>query len=640
MKAIQKIFDFLASFEFLFILLVLIVIAMSIGTVLPQQSAPEDYIKFWGKVKTQEQQAAQQGMMAQAKEPEIDSERGERIYNRYRSLGLLNLYHSMWFLILSYLLCFNVFLCVIKRWTKMRLFAINIKRIKLPGWEKVKFPIPLSWKEDKPITLVETYFLLGERIRKAGFKLTKGEASLDATVPSTDGKRQPSMESVTIVAWKGFPQKPMSLIFHLSIIIALVFCGLGSLYAFETTIMLEKGVVADDWLNRGELASKTLQGELVGLPPSLSMSEPVANPLADTMKEVIAPSDAIQKIKSSDSTFIDKIKNAHYSMVSNPFTIDHFDRLILYPKFYKAELADFYSEYVEYKFKPSAKDWFPTVRFLNDSGDTLHEWVAESNYPAKFKGVQYHISDYLYKFQLLIESPDGSMVILPSESPDGRGFPGYYARKAYGWKNETIKLDQIGAELTVKSIYAGKLFKSERAKEWEDIEPYVDVNIKMLETPPVSPAVIPSEQGTITGNLSDQVSTGTGTSSTPDSSMNQGGMPSKPPEYVKLRTRGGYMKSGEAPLSVGSYKLYLGEINPIVEFGVRHDPGIAWFYFFGYLACIAMALKIYYPAYRLRISIDSQDKEHVTLSYNLTGWGLFSNVNAIRKNITLPKDIN
>ena len=105
MKAIQKIFDFLASFEFLFILLVLIVIAMSIGTVLPQQSAPEDYIKFWGKIKTPEQQAPQQGMIAQAKEPEIDSERGERIYNRYRSLGLLNLYHSMWFLILSYLLC-------------------------------------------------------------------------------------------------------------------------------------------------------------------------------------------------------------------------------------------------------------------------------------------------------------------------------------------------------------------------------------------------------------------------------------------------------------------------------------------------------------------------------------------------------
>ena len=618
MKLINCTFKILSSFELLFVLLILLALSMAIGTVLPQQDDPENYIRFWGSEKTKTEipaEAMQSAAMQPAEKPspEIDRAKGERVFKFFRKLGFLNLYHSTWFLVLCYLLMLNVFLCFVKRWSKASLFLGIVQSIPARAWEVKTFPIPIDWEEEKPIKLVEAYLLLSNRLRKSGFALKGGKTALDAVNPTTNGKSGSQLEQLTMVAAKGITAKPISMIFHVSLVISLLACGLGSLYAFETKVLVEKGVKVDDWLNRGEFASKTLAGELVGMAPSLLMSEPRVLPLADSKKENVPPSNALDRLRQMDKSFTDKVTSAHKSMVANPFTIDHFDRLISYPGFYAVNLVDFTTDYVSYKKKPSPKRWFPKVQFLDSKGSVLYEKVASSNYPAKFKGIMYYISDYSYKFQVIVEAPDGSIAVLPSTPPDGKGFAGFQSRMAYGFETRTFRIDPLPGEFKVKNIYYGRLFPTEKAADFEMIEPYVDVQYAEPGTESSKPGM---------------------------PSMNDGGMPSKMPEYVKLTTAEGYRKLDQEPLTIGGYKLYLGEINPVVEFGVRHDPGIPWFYFFGYLACLAMALRIYYPSYRVRITIETKGEDLIHLSYNLQGWGLFSNTPEIRKNITLPKDIN
>ena len=609
----KKIFDLLSSFELLFILLALIIIAMALGTVLPQQSDPENYIKFWGSPKPAPEAQSQMTGMQSPSPVAVDREKGERKFNMFKSLGFLNLYHSTWFLVLCYILLLNISLCFLKRLMKANLFQAKVRVLPIREWERKTFPIPIGWSEERPIKLVEAYLLLSSKLRKSGFAIKGGGTAMDVVNPVTNGKHGSQLESLTMFATKGITAKPMSMLFHISMVLALLACGLGSLYAFESTILLEKGVKTDDWLNRREIASKTLSGELVGMAPSISGEEPRAIALDESKKESVSPVDSLSKIISADKTFMDKVVSAHKSMIANPLTIDHFDRLISYPKFYGAELQDFTIEYVSYKQKPSYKRWLPTVKFLGPSGKVVYKKVARSNYPAKWSGIEYYISDYLYKFQLIVESPDGTSTTFPSVPPDGKGFAGFKARKDFSMEPSTVKIDPLPGELKVKNVYAGRLYKTVSSKDFEMLDPYVDIRY-----------IAPGAEGK--------------TPSMPG--MNDGGMPEKMPEYVKLRTKTGYEKANEQPVTIDGYKLYLGELNPIVEFGVRHDPGIIWFYFFGYLACFAMALRIYYPTYRLKITIETRGEDLVNISYHLLGSGLFSNAPEIRKIIILPKDIN
>lgn len=88
----KGLYALLASVKLSFVLLAVLALLITLGTIFPQGGTPEEYIKAWDKAR----------------------------YERYNSWGLLDIYHTPLFLILSLLLLLNLIICTFDRIKKTR----------------------------------------------------------------------------------------------------------------------------------------------------------------------------------------------------------------------------------------------------------------------------------------------------------------------------------------------------------------------------------------------------------------------------------------------------------------------------------------------------------------------------------------
>ncbi len=100
-----KILKTLSSIKFTFVLFGLLVLAIGLGTLFPQQGSPEEYIKTFGKAG----------------------------YERFKALGLFDLYHTWWFLTLGLALFVNLTLCAVERLKGSRVITYSWKEWKRQG---------------------------------------------------------------------------------------------------------------------------------------------------------------------------------------------------------------------------------------------------------------------------------------------------------------------------------------------------------------------------------------------------------------------------------------------------------------------------------------------------------------------------
>lgn len=100
-----KILKTLSSIKLTFFLFGLLVLAIGLGTIFPQQGSPEDYIKTFGKAG----------------------------YERFKALGLFDLYYTWWFISLGLVLFVNLTLCAWERLKGSRVITYSWKERKKQG---------------------------------------------------------------------------------------------------------------------------------------------------------------------------------------------------------------------------------------------------------------------------------------------------------------------------------------------------------------------------------------------------------------------------------------------------------------------------------------------------------------------------
>lgn len=97
-----KILKALSSIKFTFLLFGLLILAIGLGTLFPQQGTPEELIKTFGKAG----------------------------YERFKALGLFDLYHTWWFMLLGFALLVNLSFCAWER--------LKGRQILVYSWNELK----------------------------------------------------------------------------------------------------------------------------------------------------------------------------------------------------------------------------------------------------------------------------------------------------------------------------------------------------------------------------------------------------------------------------------------------------------------------------------------------------------------------
>jgi len=191
-KSFIELFTSLKTAIFLMIFLSVISIA---GTLIPQAREEMFYIK----------------------------EYGFNLFRIFKSLGLTDLYHSWFFILLLSLLNINVFLCFLKR---LNWKLENLKKDKNRyATEKLIKGMKNSAKLMFPGTLSCAKEIIFDRLGSKRFKI----------------KEKISGESVSIMSSKGLIGQFGSDIIHLSILIIILGAFIGTVFGFKDFIILNEG---------------------------------------------------------------------------------------------------------------------------------------------------------------------------------------------------------------------------------------------------------------------------------------------------------------------------------------------------------------------------------------------------------------
>jgi len=191
---LNSIWEFFSSLRLTIVLLLTLAITSVIGTVLPQNESPEAYRQAFG----------------------------DAGYSLFSFLGLFDMYHSWWFLLLLVLLAVNVVICSINRlsvlwkviFTREPKFSIDaFKNIK----SRVEFKVPRD--SETMISAVDAYLS-----RHYGYRI------------------QQSSESGTVFFAEKWRWSRLGVyIVHLSIVLLLVGAIIGSIWGFDAYVNIPEG---------------------------------------------------------------------------------------------------------------------------------------------------------------------------------------------------------------------------------------------------------------------------------------------------------------------------------------------------------------------------------------------------------------
>jgi cytochrome c biogenesis protein len=188
-------------------------VTMIIGTIFPQEMSVARYIKSWGV----------------------------ELYESYKSLGLLTIFKSPWFLVLTYLFSLNIIVCTYERYKSMR------ARSKLKKKTQGQAFVTRGKKAEKitPHNYSDMNGKIHNLIGKNGFKIQKRHAS--------DKLSQ-------LVVVKGISYLLVSIIFHLGIFLCVIGFVQTYLDNYEDYVMIYPNEIKDiNTVGRDTRLFKTLE---------------------------------------------------------------------------------------------------------------------------------------------------------------------------------------------------------------------------------------------------------------------------------------------------------------------------------------------------------------------------------------------
>ncbi len=199
-----RLYRALSSTRLTIFILVILVVAMVLGTTLPQEGDDQAYIEAFGS----------------------------QTYVWFYSLGLLDIFHSWWFLLVSSLLFLNLALCSIRGvQAEVRLRSRAVVEVGKPSLSEVWLP---------PERKVDLSGLLKERRYRVRY-VDRGESQV-------------------FICQRGIPARPWSVIYHAALALAFlgfVFSALGS---FDGEIYLKPGEEASIPQSSGTMGIHRLFG--------------------------------------------------------------------------------------------------------------------------------------------------------------------------------------------------------------------------------------------------------------------------------------------------------------------------------------------------------------------------------------------
>ncbi|MFH0814201.1 MAG: cytochrome c biogenesis protein ResB, partial [Pseudomonadota bacterium] len=133
---IQRLWDLFCSLKLTVFFFIVLALASTIGTVIPQNAPPSEYLKLYTV----------------------------SIYGAIEYLGLVDLYHSWWFVCLLILLCINVLACSFKNFprtwktiSRTRVALEEDQTKNLPFLETIRVKIPLDEAREKVMHVLKKH---------------------------------------------------------------------------------------------------------------------------------------------------------------------------------------------------------------------------------------------------------------------------------------------------------------------------------------------------------------------------------------------------------------------------------------------------------------------------------------------------
>jgi cytochrome c biogenesis protein len=211
----DNVYRFLSSVRFTMLVLSFIAAACIVGTLVPQQASPQEYLARYS----------------------------ETTYASVRFLGLTDVFHASWFFLLMGLFVLNLLLCTAG---KLGRFLRNRKEIKIPREEGLASMVRAG---------APGFFVPGARLENvvplfAGYKEAARQDSVDpAHAASTPG----SAMGRGLALEKGGLSRYGVYVIHTSILVILAGSVIGLMFGYRGSITLNKGEVKDTIEKRGSV---------------------------------------------------------------------------------------------------------------------------------------------------------------------------------------------------------------------------------------------------------------------------------------------------------------------------------------------------------------------------------------------------
>jgi len=443
-------------------LLIVMGITMIVGSIFPQGYGAETYISSWGEAR----------------------------YLMYAKLGLLNLFHSKYFLALGIILLLNLVFCSVVRLSGRR-----------AGTHSGEAP---------------------DYARKLRIGGSGSRADRACNVLTSRGYRILSDSGGTITARRGPWPEGVSLLYHIAMAIAIVGFIISALFSFEGDVTLWPGEPV-------EVATTDAGTGAVGL----------GNALADW-----------------------SVGGAHPLAFARVDTTDFPDRKIA------ITLDEFVTEWEWHNDKHYPKDWLSHLTVLDENG-TTRPVMVEVNRPLRVAGLTFYQMAYEQTFDVAVlrDGEEIERVAAQSYAP--------------------FTLESIPGMFSSGTLRVGTLFE-----KYRDPRPMVP-HTPLRWTPPAEsddPDAPPPERMEL-GDLSLE---------TPI-------VMSQFEEYMTLVDAADAEENEEAD----ELTLMLESPYEASILTYRHDPGVPLLYVAITLFLIGLAIRTYWPSYRVQLWLSDSHEAHM-----------------------------
>ncbi len=477
-------------------LLIVMAVTMVVGSIFPQGYGAETYIESWGEAR----------------------------YAVFSKLGLLNLFHTKFFLLLGIILLLNLLVCSIVRLSGRR--GVSVSRTTAPRTAR-----PISMGGDPDSAISRAVRALTER----GYFVSRAQGGM------LSARRGPWPEGV-------------SLLYHLALATAIVGFIISALHSFEGDVTLYPG-------------------------------EPV-------VVETTSEETGWHKFRYNIASF-DIVSWQPLEAVLPDTNVGKGQEITL-------TLNEFITEWELYNDKYYPRDWVSdvSIQVVGHGPEVL--WPSrriEVNRPFRAGGLTFYQMAYEQEFDVVVWQDNTEVervradayVPFTLESLEGTFFPG------------TLRVGTL-----YEKYQPTKPVVPHIALEWQEPEPPLDETVAEVAveepTPEEPPVEVAAEEAEPTeaaeGELTEAEAESVGMELAEADSI-VAPAPPPPPERIKL----GDLSAGE-PLEIEGYTLTLENPYEGSVLTYRHDRGVTLLYIAVTMFMIGMAIRTYWPSYRVNLWIE------------------------------------